>query len=134
MVDSSKLKNYAATLKQGKKKTIDRNITARVAGVTFEGRQELISKMTVDTPVKLERDRRNEYDSYAVKVMALIEDSWQSVGFVPKKMSRTISFSLDNGVTLVASVKNVKGGMVNQETGEKFNYGLDISITPELAL
>jgi hypothetical protein len=76
----------------------------------------------------LERDRRNEYDFYAVKVMALVDDQWQHIGFIPKTMSKKLSNSLDQGAELKCSVNKLKGGMVSEVNNEKLNFGLDITI------
>ena len=123
------LLDYAARLKDGAVLT-QRRITARVAGVTFEGRQELLKKVNSDTPIKLERDRRNEFDFYAVKVMALLGDKWEHVGFLPKAMSKKMAKSLDDGLTLTAGVEKVKGGyeIGDGEKSMELNYGLDIFV------
>lgn len=133
MVKKSSLLAYANKVKGGTDLK-PRKIIARIAGVTFEGRQEKIAHIKSDTQIKLERDRRNEYDFYAVKVLALLNGTWEHVGFLPKTMSRNISKSLDEGVALNPSVHKVKGGYsvpastMGDEYTEKLNYGLDICI------
>ena len=131
-MDVNRLKGYAARVKK-EAQGLDRSILARVAGVTFEGRQEVLAKVTPETELMLERDRRNEYDFYAVKVMAYIEDTatWEQAGFVPRPMSRVVSNAMDKGQKFCATVHRLKGGYECEHTGEFLNHGLEIRITPE---
>lgn len=126
-MDKSILLKYAAQIKSSSDLS-ERKIVARVVGVTFEERQQLLDKITPETSMMLERDRRNEYDFYAVKVMALVDDQWQHIGFIPKTMSKKLSNSLDQGAELKCSVNKLKGGMVSEVNNEKLNFGLDITI------
>jgi len=130
-MQSDKLRAYAKQVK-AEDFTLDRTLLAKVVGVSFEGRQDLLAIMDDSTLVKLERDRRNEYDFYAVKVLAELKGAWQHVGFIPKKMSRKISDTLDKGAKLSCKVHRLTGGTTCKHTGKEFNYGLEISITPEL--
>ncbi|BDA42597.1 hypothetical protein COCOBI_03-4900 [Coccomyxa sp. Obi] len=56
----------------------------RIAGVTFEGRQELIAKLQPDQALMLQKDPSNEYDPNAIKVMTL---SGSVLGFVPRELT-----------------------------------------------
>lgn len=129
-MDKSRLKQYADKVKQ-ESQGLDRRIIARVVGVSFDGRQKVLKQITEETPIVLERDRRNEYDFYAVKVMAEIEGGFQQAGFLPRAMAKLVSKSLDTGNVLVSSVHRIKGGMKTEETGEDLFYGLEISIVPK---
>jgi hypothetical protein len=129
-MDYNNLRNYADRVKS-EDNGLDRRIIARLAGVTFEGRQKLLAKMNRNTPVRLERDRRNEYDFYAVQVMAKLKNKWHHVGFIPRTMSKLIAKGLDKGNLLSAEVHRVTGGMTDDYSGEQLNYGLEIRITPE---
>jgi hypothetical protein len=128
-MNKNRLKHYASKVKSDAY-GLDRIIHARIAGVTFDGRQEKVAKLLPTTQLKLERDRRNEYDFHAVAVMAELGGSWEHVGFIPRAMSKLISRSLDNGVELVATMHRLTGGMLNEETGENLHFGLEIKITP----
>ncbi len=129
-IKKTSLADYAARMKSETVLT-ERRIIARVAGVTFEGRQELLGKVTEKTEIKLERDRRNEYDFNAVKVLALLDGAWAHVGFLPAAMSKNVAKSLDDDQELKAGVHKLKGGFTigNPEEGtEVANYGLDIFV------
>lgn len=130
-MNKNKLKHYATRVRNDAR-GLSRVIIARIAGVTFDGRQEALARILPTTTLKLERDRRNKHDFHAVAVMAQVdpEGKWEHVGFIPRAMSKLISRSLDNGVELVASVHRLSGGMVNEETGEKLHLGLEVKITP----
>ena len=130
-MDMNALKNYAHGI-TSPDEYLNRKLVAKVTGVSFEGRQELLACMTKETEVSLERDRRNEYDQFAVKVMAVIDDEEVQVGFVPKLMAKKVAIHLDNGgAKMVCSVSKLSGGGTNSDTGEAFNRGLEIIICPE---
>ncbi len=130
-IKKSSLTDYAARMKQ-KVELTQRRIIARVAGVTFEERQDLLKKVTDKTPIKLERDRRNEYDFNAIKVLAEIDGEWAHVGFLPKTMSKNVAKSLDDGLKLEAGVHKVKGGFKMNDSDELLNYGLDIFVEGQM--
>ena len=121
---------YAEKIRE-ESSALERKILARIVGVTFDGRQEFLAKMGEDTALRLERDRRNPYDFHAVKVMAQLDGAWEHVGFVPKKMNKKVTKSLDNGNPLSACVHRITGGMYSESREETLNYGLEIFIIPE---
>lgn len=128
-MDLNKLKLYAANLKKSEKYLVDgKNIVAKVVGVTFGSRQSLLESVSMETPVRLERDRRNQHDFYAVKVMAEIDSVWEHVGFISRHMSKKISKMLDDGIDVKASVHSIVGGQTSEHSGEKLNRGLRISL------
>ena len=129
-MDKRKLKHYAAKVKL-ENGGLDRRIVARVAGVTFDNRQDVVAAVKKETPVRLVRDRRNEHDFYAVEVHVELDGEWKQAGFIPNPMCRLVSHTIDNGVQLAASVHRVTGGMVSEFTGENLNYGLEINVVPE---
>ena len=130
-MNKDKLKHYASQVRRDAL-GLDREVLARVAGVTFEGRQEYLAAMGPRTEIKLERDRRNPYEFIAVKVLADLggTEGWVHVGFIPSTMSKLVSKSVDNGVKLSATVHRLSGGMVDAQTGNNLNFGLEIRITP----
>lgn len=99
-------------------------IFCRVAGVSFDNRQEPISKMSGSTLVRLERDRRNPYDFNAVKVVAFVDNTWQDIGFVPASINKKVVQMLDNNISLKAFVWKIIGG------GD-YNLGVSIVIEKE---
>jgi hypothetical protein len=129
-MDTKRIKQYAEKVRQDSL-GLNRRVVARVVGVTFEGRQEVLAEMDSKTPVRLERDRRNKYDFHAVKVMACLNGKWVQAGFIPRRMSSLISRSLDNGVALSAKVHRLTGGFYCEVKEEMANHGLEIAVVPE---
>ena len=137
-MDRAKLRHYAAKVKL-ENTGLNRRIVARLAGVTFDGRQDVIAKVEKNTDLRLIRDRRNEYDFYAVGVWAFLPlykeftdelEGFHQVGYVPQKMSKLISHSLDKGIDLKCSVHRKTGGMVSEYSGERLSFGLEVNIVP----
>jgi len=129
-MDKEALHKFASRVRE-ETTGFSRKLRARVTGVTFDGRQELISRMSSDTPVKLERNRRNSYDFYAVRVLAKIDESWAHVGFIPRPMNKMVANAIDLGENLKLKVAVIKGGCKRELDGETLNYGLEVDIIPE---
>jgi hypothetical protein len=123
MVHISKLLQYAEKIKS-EEHHLQKPIILRLSGVTFDSRQQTLSQVNDDTPVRLQRDRRNEYDYYAVKVEAFVEELWKEVGFLPKPAAKKYAPLMDSGDEFNIKVHALKGG-------GQLNYGLDICITPK---
>lgn len=126
-MDINKIKNYANRLKEETVLVNDRLI-AKLTGVTFDGRQENIALLDGNTKLKLQRDRRNTYDFFAVSVLAEVNGSWIDVGFIPRPMNKKLCSMLDNGDDLDVVVHRITGGMVSSN-GEQLNRGLEVRIT-----
>lgn len=62
-------------------------VVFRVAGVSFDGRQEFLAALFKRNNLHffLERDPNNIYDNNAIKVMVEIDGENFRVGFMPKK-------------------------------------------------
>ena len=58
----------------------------KVAGVTFEGRQRFVRRLTPTSVVQLEADPENPYDPNAIKVIA----DGNQIGFIPKELAATL--------------------------------------------
>lgn len=77
-----------------------------VAGVTYENRQDLINPNLVGSEVFLIRDKANEYDEFAIRV---IRHDGECLGFIPIRCSRHLApFAEYQGLSGV--VKAVVGG------------------------
>lgn len=85
----------------------------KIAGVTFEGRQRLISdlsrkgKLNPGTLLRLVAEPDNPYDSNAVKVMTIGGDT---LGYIPKQHNSTIAYNLRIGKQYKVTVSAVTGG------------------------
>jgi hypothetical protein len=126
-VNLDKIKAYADKLNE-QDPFIGRKIIANVAGVTFDDRQDVLAKVIKSTPISLRRDRRNQYDFYAIEVLAEVDGVWKQVGFLPRKMAENIAKRIDRGVVYSASVHSLLGGGESKFDGRPLSYGVDIAI------
>jgi len=76
-------------------------IETNIAGVSFEGRQELLKSLHIGQLVRLVREPQNQHDPNAIKIT--IEDGL-SIGYINRNLARKISPILDN-----MNVKEIKG-------------------------
>ena len=92
----------------------------KLAGVTFEGRQEIIARLSPGTPLRLERQPENPYDPAAC---ALFDAAGDQVGFLNRRLAAELAPVLDSGVEYDVEVADVTGG------GEGESRGLNILIS-----
>ena len=96
---------------------------SKIAGVTFDNRQELIEELydsgqlNVGQQLILVRDRYNRYDNNAVAVM---HPSNRQLGFLSKDVASNVAPKMDRGTRYVVEVSGVTG---------VDNYGVNIRIT-----
>jgi hypothetical protein len=95
-----------------------------VAGVTFEGRQRIVTRCSVGERLILVRDPNHPVDKGAIKVMRL---NGEQLGFVPAHVSRGgnssgLAYRMDQGDKYQCRIGSLTGG------GEK-NLGVNIEIT-----
>ncbi len=83
----------------------------KVAGVTFEGRQELIAQLRAGDELELARDHANRFDPNAVAVLAPVGQ----VGFLNRRLAEKIAPVLDAGASYRACVENVTGDDIPAE-------------------
>lgn len=85
-------------------------LVTKVAGVTYEGRQEYIDQMTLDTPIRIVPEPHNPYDANALAVhAALAEKAIVHVGYIPRDMAARVAPYLD-GEQIMAKVREITGG------------------------
>jgi len=93
----------------------------KLAGVTFEGRQEILARLTLDDELELRRDLRNAYDSNACAVYTI--SCGQQVGFLNRDLAAVMAPALDEGKTYLIEIGSITGG----EDGKA--YGLNVIVT-----
>jgi Superfamily II DNA helicase len=79
----------------------------KVVGVSFEGRQEIIAELAVDTPIHLERDPFNLNDSNAIKI---VTNDGRHFGFLNRQISSILAPVMDSGTAYFASIASLTGG------------------------
>lgn len=80
-----------------------------VKGVTFEGRQEKIAKLTGREPVRIIAEPENPFDKNALGVNVAFEGSIVHIGYVPKERAADIAPELD-GESVDGRIDRITGG------------------------
>jgi hypothetical protein len=98
----------------------------KVAGVTFEGRQEHIAKLSGGEPCKIVPEPTNPYDRNALAVHVAHGGMIYHVGYVPRDIAAVVAVYLD-GESLIAKVVEVTGGFETRE-GDTASLGLRVMV------
>lgn len=127
-------KEYKVEMEISKKREV-KSYHTRVAGISYEGREDIARLVTKDTPISLERDPNNEYDSNAIKIMVEIEGELQSIGFVPRDYAAAIAPVLDKGehvhISYESSGYQTHGDDTDNEWNTWTQYVVEIILTFE---
>jgi single-stranded-DNA-specific exonuclease len=86
----------------------------KLAGVTFEGRQEVVARLTPGTPLRLDRQPENEFDTCAC---AVFEPRGDQVGFLNRRLAAVLAPAIDAGAAYDVSVSEVTGGSEGASLG-----------------
>jgi single-stranded-DNA-specific exonuclease len=86
----------------------------KLAGVTFEGRQDALERLSAGAPLRLERQPDNQFDANAV---ALFDPHGGQVGFFNRRLAAALSPSIDAGVAYDVEVTEVTGGDEGRSLG-----------------
>jgi single-stranded-DNA-specific exonuclease len=86
----------------------------KLAGVTFEGRQDVLERVSAGTPLRLERQPENAFDANAC---ALFDPHGDQVGFLNRRLAAALAPSLDAGVAYDVEVTDVTGGEGERSLG-----------------
>lgn len=91
-------------------------MVVRVAGTTFENRQErlpFLKPFQIETPkVTLKREEGNLFDRNAIQIVVHIPEINRKtvIGYVPKGLARELSRVIDAGVRVEAKLIEIIGG------------------------
>ncbi len=87
-----------------------RTIITKVAGVSFEGRQDVIAKLHGDEPCRIVPEPTNLYDKNALAIhVAVAPGEIRHVGFVPRDLAAQIAPFLD-GEQVMCELLEITGG------------------------
>jgi single-stranded-DNA-specific exonuclease len=86
----------------------------KLAGVTFEGRQEVLERLEPGTPLRLERQPENPHDANAI---ALHEPHGDQVGFFNRRLAAALAPGVDAGVEYDVEVTEITGGDEGRSRG-----------------
>lgn len=103
---------------------LDSTFITTVVGVTFDNRQEVISKMEKGDKLALIREIENNYDDNAIAIYNSVN---MQIGYLNKELSKSLAPLMDSGTIYEAEVVRVKGG-------ENLNFGVDIKVIQSTSL
>ena len=86
----------------------------KLAGVTFEGRQEVVVRLTSGTPLRVVRQPDNTHDPNAI---ALHDAHGMQVGFFNRRLAGVLAPVIDAGVEYDVEVTEVTGGDAGRALG-----------------
>jgi len=91
----------------------------KLAGVTFEGRQDIVSRLNPGAPLRLVRQPDNEHDKNAV---AVFDSHGGHVGYLNRRLAAVLAPAIDSGVAYDIEVADVTGG-------QNRSMGLNVLLT-----
>ncbi len=94
---------------------------SKLVGVTFEGRQAVISTLEGKEQLRVRREADNEYDPNAVAVDVLKGEEWLPIGYIAKDKNLEIAKSLDAGIPVEIIIASLTGG-----NGKSFGVNIEL--------
>lgn len=100
---------------------VKESMTCKVAGVSYDNRQQLlrfiVTRRPEDLTVYLRRDRANTYDRYAIAVVVGIRNiGYAHIGYLPKGIAQSMAAIIDKGIELKATLTQITGGYEWKDT------------------
>ena len=92
----------------------------KLAGVSFEGRQQVVERLAAGDLLRLVRQPENPFDTNAI---ALFDLTGAQVGFFNKKLAAALAPEIDGGLVFEVTVTDITGG----ETGESRGVNVLVS-------
>ncbi len=102
-------------------------IDCNLAGRQYHDADEVWDELKVGTVLRLERDKDNRHDPYAVAVMYKKgdEDEPYCIGYLPRKDNKTVAIILEMGWKDVFECRICK---INEEAHSENQVGMTIKI------
>ena len=94
---------------------------SKLVGVTFEGRQAVISTLKGDEPLRVRREADNEYDPNAVAVDVKVGEELLPIGYIAKDKNLEIAKSMDAGIPVEIKLASLTGG-----DGKSFGVNIEL--------
>lgn len=103
-------------------------ITTYVAGVTFEGRQEVIQTLSCDNLVILKREPDNHYDKNAIHIQ---NELGQSIGYIKRELAEKIAPVIDRVTNelITGRVADITNPGTNN-MGVKIQFQIPVIVPP----
>lgn len=105
-------------------------LLSKVAGVTFEGRQEVIERMHGNEVVQLRPEPQNKYDANAIAVWVAFppESGMEAaqIGYLPKEIAAQVVPHMD-GENFIGEIDEITGGFFKYD-GSQASYGVIVRV------
>lgn len=98
--------------------TVDYTINTKVAGVTFNGIQNVLPTLHSGMTISFIREPNNRYDKNAVAVIC----KGNNIGHLSAELASDIAPIMDNGIPVTGKILNISGG-------GRLSYGCNIEVT-----
>jgi len=99
-----------------------RLVMVKVAGVTFEGRQELISLLTGNEAVKIVAEPKNKFDQNALAVHVSRGGEILHIGYIPRDLAAQFAPLLQEE-DVIGRIFKITGGF-DKWDGSRASYGV----------
>lgn len=103
------LRKYAKDVRKKDAPEKPGTFLVNLSGVSFETRPILIRAMDESTPIRMARERTNEYDFYAVAVEAEIFGTWAKIGYLPTPFNIHVARDMDNDLPVNITLHSLAG-------------------------
>lgn len=108
-----------------------RTLHVKVAGVTYEGRQAYLAKLSGNEPVRLVPEPENKFDANAIAVHIAKMGMVLHCGYIPKEIAKDIS-PLMEGESFDCKIEAVTGGFeISEDNFAAFGLRLIVQM-PEV--
>ncbi|MDP2181187.1 MAG: single-stranded-DNA-specific exonuclease RecJ [Actinomycetota bacterium] len=92
----------------------------KLAGVTFEGRQGMVARLSPGSPLRLVRQPENPHDANAI---AVYDPHGDHIGYLNRRLAAVLAAVIDAGVGYDSEVTEVTGGV------DEKNRGVNVLLT-----
>lgn len=96
----------------------------KIEGVRYENRMEVVKRMSKNTPIYLQRETDNPYDSNAIAIYE--KETNQQIGYLPRINNTAIAKAMDEGLAIYASIYKIEHN-VGEKTNKE-NNGCQITL------
>lgn len=103
-----------------------RTLHIKVAGTTFDGRQDYLAQLTGQEPVRLIPEPENPHDANAIAVYVASGGKILHCGYIPRKNAAEIA-PLMEGESFDCTIEAVTGGF-EFDNGDTAAYGLRLVV------
>ena len=86
----------------------------KLAGVSFEGRQDVVARLEAGTVLRIARQPDNTFDSNAI---AVLDPTGAQVGFFNRRLAAALAPEIDGGAAFDVTVTEVTGGGPDESRG-----------------